>query len=491
MVEKNKELKNWLFWVVVSVVIFAGLSLWIGMRQSVWFDEAYSINLAKRSFGEMIDLTAVDVHPPVYYILLKIWGGIFGFDELSLRLSSVLAMSFAIFLAAILVKKIRGKKAAMLAVAFLSLSPMLIRYGFEIRMYALATLIVVAASLALWKILHTEKICQKRCLQALYALLVTVGMMTLYYTIVVWLTHLIYLIYRAIKDKKSIIKQDFWLVYGLSILLFLPWLPVTLRQLGNGALAPISERLDFSNMMGIMSFNFIYRPVWQTDQIFGALMLGFIVLLGILIVKRKKIGKIENDGFSFVAFLAIGPIVLEFILCLVTPMYVERYLVYTAPFLMITIAILCFDIGKRLPVVYIATLLILGVANLWWVGNYNFQRLQKPDIKEAAADLKEDRELPVLANSPYEAIELGYYLDKESYFYAPYERLSGGYAVLDGSKMQIRGKEDLENFANCVKYVFYDEGEIEKMLKEEGFIERSEDDLSNERAMKYKIFCRN
>ncbi len=488
---KEKETRKWILTIAISVLVFVGLSLLIGLRQSVWFDEAYSINLAKRDFGEIIDLTSVDVHPPVYYILLKIWGSIFGFGELSLRASSILAMALAIFVGVLLVKKIAGMKAASLASVFLSLSPMLLRYGFEIRMYALATLIAVLASLVLWDILHSAKKRAKRAWQVFYAGLVAIGMLTLYYTIVVWITHLLYLIYRVKRKKESIIRQDFWIVYGLSVLIFLPWLPVVLGQLGNGALAAISERLNLTNMMGIMSFNFIYRPVWQTDQISGLLLMILVVALIVAFVKLRFRDVKKKEGFVFLIFLAIMPIALEFIICLITPMYVERYLVYSAPFLIMLMAIVCLNSGwKKFLVAYAGGILVFGVINLWQVGNYNFQRLQKPDIRDISTEISEhDTGAIILTDSPYEAIELGYYLDEESYFYAPYEKLSGGYAILDGDEKQIRNGEDLRRF-RCVRYVFYDENsEGGALLTKEGF--RVEKTGNVRGAMKYKDLCRN
>lgn len=38
-----------------------------------WTDEVYSINMAQMSFSQMIATTALDVHPPLYYILLQIY----------------------------------------------------------------------------------------------------------------------------------------------------------------------------------------------------------------------------------------------------------------------------------------------------------------------------------------------------------------------------------------------------------------------------------
>lgn len=491
--------KHFLLLVVGFALIFAVISLSIGMSQSVWFDEAYSITLAKRPIGELVHLTAIDVHPPVYYLFLHFWGGLFGFGELSLRLSSVIPMFFAIILMAILLKRLFNKPFAGFATLLLCLSPMLIRYGFEIRMYAMATMLAVLATIVL-VLIEAEKNAKRRhLLQFAYAALVALGMLTLYYTIVIWLTHFAYLIWQTVKSKKPILRQEFWLMYILAVLLFTPWLFVAIKQFTNGALAQISEPMTVNNLLGVFSFNLLYKPIWQLDQIFGLLILGFITLFGVLLAKKIK-NKQKNT--SFLIFMAAGPLLVEILICLVKPMYVERYLVYSAPFLIALIAYLVFEAQSKqryFSMTYLFALVGFGIFNLQQVGNFNFQRMQKPDIREmatriSATDKKEDKrnqaritELSILTDSPYEAIELGYYLpNNKIYFYAPYEELGGGYAPLNKSEFKIFNEQDLKKF-KCVHYVYYD-AKMTTILEDAGFSKTKNQDT--EHVMKYSDFCR-
>ena len=93
-------------WLIIAVpVVAAALSLWIGLRQSVWFDEAYSIMVAKRSASEIIRLSALDTHPPLYYLVLKIWANVFGWSELALRSLSVIFYGASIAVAGCFIKK--------------------------------------------------------------------------------------------------------------------------------------------------------------------------------------------------------------------------------------------------------------------------------------------------------------------------------------------------------------------------------------------------
>src|SRR5262249_52865171 len=49
------------------VALGAGLRLFQLTRESVWMEEAFSLELAKGTLGYMVDRTAHDAHPPLYY----------------------------------------------------------------------------------------------------------------------------------------------------------------------------------------------------------------------------------------------------------------------------------------------------------------------------------------------------------------------------------------------------------------------------------------
>jgi hypothetical protein len=39
----------------------------------IWYDEAFSILLAARPFGQVVSGTAADTMPPLYYAMLGLW----------------------------------------------------------------------------------------------------------------------------------------------------------------------------------------------------------------------------------------------------------------------------------------------------------------------------------------------------------------------------------------------------------------------------------
>lgn len=127
-------------------VLLAALILrLISLTQSLWLDEAISFTAVKNyHFWEIITKFAPgDVHPPLYYLLLKLWTDIFGYSEISLRFPSVIAGVIAVFLVIRIGEKLFNRKIGLLAGLFLAVNPLAIYYSQEARMYSLVLLTVL------------------------------------------------------------------------------------------------------------------------------------------------------------------------------------------------------------------------------------------------------------------------------------------------------------------------------------------------------------
>ena len=56
----------------------------VSVQQTIWFDESYTAYLIRFDYTDIVRYTAVDVHPPLYYLLLKTWSLIFGYNDFAL-----------------------------------------------------------------------------------------------------------------------------------------------------------------------------------------------------------------------------------------------------------------------------------------------------------------------------------------------------------------------------------------------------------------------
>jgi hypothetical protein len=133
-------------YLLVGIVLLAlGVRLARLAFQPLWWDEGWSVYFATTPVDNLMALTAVDIHPPLYYLLLHLWIGLVGAGPLTLRLLSVLIGTATIPLLYLVGKRLFGARAGTLAALLLAVSPFHIYYSQEVRMYGLVTLLGLAA----------------------------------------------------------------------------------------------------------------------------------------------------------------------------------------------------------------------------------------------------------------------------------------------------------------------------------------------------------
>ena len=133
------------------VLALAILLLSTGLRfyrieyQSYWHDEGNSLHLAGESVSVILQSAAADIHPPAYYLALKIWRAGLGDTELALRSLSALAGVVLVALLYRLGRFFFNAPAALVAAALAAVNPFLVYYAQEARMYALAATLGAAS----------------------------------------------------------------------------------------------------------------------------------------------------------------------------------------------------------------------------------------------------------------------------------------------------------------------------------------------------------
>ena len=130
----------------IFLIILAGFALRVYnlTYHSIWFDEAVSIRWAQSTLARILDVSMKleeDRLPPLYYLLLKFWTQITGSSEFALRYLSVLCGVLLIAVVFVLGQKLFSKRVGLMVAMLTALSPFLIWYSQEARMYSLAVLL--------------------------------------------------------------------------------------------------------------------------------------------------------------------------------------------------------------------------------------------------------------------------------------------------------------------------------------------------------------
>ncbi len=135
--------------VLLGATVFKVLAI---NSRELWLDETYSAFVTHLSFGNMLHYAAGDVHPPLYYILLKLWVGVLGDAQAQLRLFSVVLNFFSCVVMFVFAKRMLGSWVGAFAAALFALSPTVFVYSLEVRMYMVMTLLVVCLLMVHWLI---------------------------------------------------------------------------------------------------------------------------------------------------------------------------------------------------------------------------------------------------------------------------------------------------------------------------------------------------
>ncbi|NEO91442.1 MAG: hypothetical protein F6K56_14845, partial [Moorea sp. SIO3G5] len=128
--------------IALILLLAAGLYLYQLGTESLWVDELYSVNDAKR-LPDRLSLMR-----PLYYILLWLWMQ-FGSSDAWLRGLSVLFGLGSVFLTYQLGRRVAGKATGLIAALLLALSPLFINFAQMVRMYTLGTCLGLGGTLAL------------------------------------------------------------------------------------------------------------------------------------------------------------------------------------------------------------------------------------------------------------------------------------------------------------------------------------------------------
>ncbi len=314
---------------VVSVLLGLGVC-WHVMGlddRSLWFDEAFSWRLISFSWTEMIARARQDVHPPLYYIILKLWTGLLGDSVLVMRLLSVAWFGIALGMAYLLCREAdisprqslpdkktrRYGNAGLFAILLLASSSLLYRYHQEARMYAQEVALVLASN---WLLLRSLRATRPQGRWWIgYALTATALCYTHYFGLFSVAAQFVFIAGLLVSEPKVVDPSrdqprplPTWLwAAGAALVIaatYLPWVPTLLQQQArvtkdywsSTTVESSPIRLDFWRSMALQSL--AYKPDQTTSSLTSdrsagmvgqGLLLAFFIVMLILASRRDRV----------------------------------------------------------------------------------------------------------------------------------------------------------------------------------------------------------
>ncbi len=189
-------------WILLLTLLGFGLRLHNLSFQPLWGDEGWSFYFAAQTLPRLIELTAIDIHPPLYYILLKSWLTLAGFGPETARFFSVGVGTLLIPAVGLLGWRLRDRRVGVTAAGVVALAPLAVYYSQEVRMYGLVTLL---GALSGYFLLKSSPVNGRwpqpsRYWALAYILTTTAALYTMYYAAFIFLAQILYSLINLIRD---------------------------------------------------------------------------------------------------------------------------------------------------------------------------------------------------------------------------------------------------------------------------------------------------
>lgn len=345
-------------------LIYVSLRLWHLTDSCLWFDEIFSVHAAEHSWKDLLQFVAQDlIHPPLFYVLLKIWISIGGESLFWLRFFPVFFAILALLPFTLLCRQLKiSFPAFAVALAFFAVNGSLIKYAQEVRMYSL---LLCAGLFSLWlftRFVNTGKG---------FPTLIVVNILLVYTHYFGWLivaSEILTVVFLARHRLKMIA-----LMFVSALLSFAPWIyAVWEASKINSNVGQNIGWMSKPNFYSIFRFVFdLFEPIYfeqsNTDAPAIILITLPVVAVGIAafvfyFVNRKTESDVEKRNFQMLLVFFFTPVLLAFAASWISPYSIwgTRHLIIVfAPFVILT-AIAVSKITLA-PVKIIAAIMLSGL----------------------------------------------------------------------------------------------------------------------------------
>ena len=259
------KIRNTYLYIIICLLFF--LSIGLVFSKSIWFDEPYTLALIRHDYFDIISILRDDMHPPLYFLSLKLFCQIFGYSLTVTKIFSVLGFLSTLLLGGTIIRKDYGQRAACVYEIFFANIPMVYYFSAQQRCYSWSIFWVTLCFLMGCRLMRRASVPDTLLFAGsflcaaynhIYALVAVAG-------IVCWIA--VYLVWKKMYGRIA-------LAGGIILAGYVPWLFVLFSQTRNAL-----------------------NNFWQTSLeplsllVFGGTILWFLCIIGTFVWRRAKNAK--------------------------------------------------------------------------------------------------------------------------------------------------------------------------------------------------------
>src|SRR4051794_11515260 len=200
-----------------------------GLGMAYWIDEGLSVGIGSHPLFHIPGLLVKDGSPPLYYMLLHVWMGWFGTSEYATQSLSAIFGLLCVPAAFWAGNVMMGRRVAWAAAAMAAVNPFLTLHSFEARMYALMILLGIVASTAFVLAYVQRRSRWAPAFGVLLALMLYTHNWSLFFG-AACAAAFAWLWWKASDADRPRMLRDGAIGFGVTALLYLPWLPTLANQ---------------------------------------------------------------------------------------------------------------------------------------------------------------------------------------------------------------------------------------------------------------------
>lgn len=348
-----------LFIPILSFFIY----LTLAFNTVISYDSSFSVFISKLPLIELIKITATDVHPPLYYIIMKFFIILFTDNIYMLQILSIIPLIILSVFGAKKIKSLYSIKEAIYFQLLLLCTPFIISHSINIRMYSWAILFVTLSCINAVSIIEGN-IKDFKYL-TIYSLLASYT-----HTYALFFIAFLYLniiIYFFISNKP---KKELFISSAICLLLYSPWIFVLLNQVETVSSGFWISYSAINNYLNLFIFSSIFIGV-----------IGFII---------NKFVSFDKNTYYFTVLPFIETVLFVLIYSkFIEPVFLTRYVTLGLGMVIVYLAVFASNIKHKslIKVFYILLIVsfIAGYVNVFKI-QYNQSNKQKNDYLVSLLD---------------------------------------------------------------------------------------------------------
>lgn len=299
----NISEKSWKIIIVAVCLIYVLLRFWDLTDSCLWFDEIFSTHAATHSWNDLFAFIAQDlIHPPFFYVLLKLWISVGGENLFWLRAFPVFFSCLALIPFYLICRRLKMSSPAIaFALLIFAVNGCLIKYAQEVRMYSV---LLCLSLVSLWLFVRYLDLGKS------FWILTIVNIFLVHTHYFGWFVVLSEVAAIAILQRIKI--GQILIMLGINLAVFAPWVWTVFRASEtNAGLAQNIGWMSKPNLFSIFQFAFdLVEPFyfqassidWQSNYLISLPVLFVIIALQIIFIVDWKL-KDETAKQNFILLL--------------------------------------------------------------------------------------------------------------------------------------------------------------------------------------------